>query len=178
MQMTIEEALKSTIRDVKDFPKEGIVFKDITPIMMNPELSNRVLDHLVELYKGMNIEAIAGIESRGFLLGYPLAMKLGVPFVMIRKKGKLPYKKISYEYELEYGSATIEMHTDAIRKGQRVLIHDDLLATGGSAEAAAMLIQRSGGEIAGFNFLVGLNFLNGKEKLLNFSHNIINLADY
>ena len=111
-------------------------------------------------------------------LSMSLILGLGIPFVLIRKKGKLPYDKISHEYSLEYGTATIEMHTDAIAKGQRVLVHDDLLATGGSAEAAAILIQQSGGEIAGFNFLVGLNFLNGKDKLLNLSHNIINLADY
>lgn len=176
--MTIEEEIKLNIRDVADFPKEGIMFKDITPIMMNPVLSNKVVDHLAELYQKQNINVIAGIESRGFLFGYPLAMKLGLPFVLIRKKGKLPYDKISHEYSLEYGTATIEMHTDAITNGARVLIHDDLLATGGSAEAAALLIQQSGGEIAGFNFLVGLNFLNGKEKLLHFSDNIINLADY
>ena len=176
--MTIEEEIKLSIRDVANFPKDGIIFKDITPIMMNPTLSNKVVDHLVELYKDKEIDLIAGIESRGFLFGYPLAMRLGIPFVLIRKKGKLPYDKISHDYSLEYGTASIEMHTDAISKGQRVLVHDDLLATGGSAEAAAILIQQSGGEIAGFNFLVGLNFLNGKEKLLNFSHNIINLADY
>ena len=178
MQMNIEEEIKANIRDVPNFPKEGITFKDITPIMMNPALSNKIVDHLADLYKNEKIDLIAGIESRGFLFGYPLAMKLGVPFVLIRKKGKLPYEKISHEYTLEYGSATIEMHTDAIKKNQRVLIHDDLLATGGSAEAAAILIQQSGGEIAGFNFLVGLNFLNGKDKLQNFSDNIINLANY
>lgn len=176
--MNIVEEIKLNIRDVPNFPKEGIMFKDITPIMMNPVLSNKIVDHLFELYKDQNIDIVAGIESRGFLFGYPLAMRLGVPFVLIRKQGKLPYEKISHEYTLEYGSATIEMHTDAIAKNQRVLIHDDLLATGGSAEAAAKLIEQSEGIIAGFNFLVGLNFLNGKDKLQSFSHNIINLADY
>ncbi|HIP32931.1 MAG TPA: adenine phosphoribosyltransferase, partial [Crocinitomicaceae bacterium] len=138
--MNIEEKLKASIRDVKDFPKEGIIFKDITPIMMDPKLSNDVLDHLVEVYKNQDIDIVAGIESRGFLFGYPLAMRLGLPFVLIRKKGKLPYNKISHDYDLEYGSATIEMHTDAVGHKQKVLIHDDLLATGGSAEAAALLI--------------------------------------
>lgn len=176
--MSIVEEIKLNIRDVPNFPKEGIMFKDITPIMMNPSLSNKIVDHLFELYKNQNIEVVAGIESRGFLFGYPLAMRLGVPFVLIRKQGKLPYQKISHEYTLEYGTSTIEMHTDAISKNQRVLIHDDLLATGGSAEAAAKLIEQSGGVIAGFNFLVGLNFLNGTKKLQSFSHNIINLADY
>ncbi len=176
--MNIEEKLKDAIRDIKDFPKEGIVFKDITPIMMNPTLSNDVLDYLCDLYSDKGIDAVAGIESRGFLFGYPLAMKLGVPFVLIRKKGKLPYDKISHDYDLEYGSATIEMHTDAVENKHRVLIHDDLLATGGSAEAAAELIVKSGGEVAGFNFLVSLDFLNGEEKLKKFSDNIINLASY
>lgn len=176
--MNIEEKLKASIRDVKDFPKEGIIFKDITPIMMDPKLSNDVLDHLVEVYKNQDIDIVAGIESRGFLFGYPLAMRLGLPFVLIRKKGKLPYNKISHDYDLEYGSATIEMHTDAVGHKQKVLIHDDLLATGGSAEAAALLIKKSGGEIAGFNFLVSLDFLNGEEKIKEFSNNIINLASY
>ncbi len=176
--MNIEEKLKASIRDVKDFPKEGIIFKDITPIMMDPKLSNDVLDHLEEIYKKQDIDVVAGIESRGFLFGYPLAMRLGLPFVLIRKKGKLPYNKISHDYDLEYGSATIEMHTDAVGHKQKVLIHDDLLATGGSAEAAALLIKKSGGEIAGFNFLVSLDFLNGEEKIKEFSNNIINLASY
>ena len=122
--MTIEEEIKLAIRDVPDFPKKGIVFKDITPIMMNPSLSNKVVDHLANLYKDQKIDLIAGIESRGFLFGYPLAMRLGIPFVLIRKKGKLPYDKISHEYTLEYGTSTIEMHTDAVSKNQRVLIHD------------------------------------------------------
>jgi adenine phosphoribosyltransferase len=176
--MNVEEKLKLAIRDVPDFPKEGIVFKDITPIMQNPELSNEVLDALYEMYKDQKMDVVAGIESRGFLFGYPLAMRLGLPFVLIRKKGKLPYEKISYDYDLEYGSATIEMHTDAIGKNQRVLIHDDLLATGGSAEAAAKLIELCGGEVAGFNFLVGLGFLNGEQKLRGFTDNIRSFVNY
>ena len=176
--MSIEEKIKGTIRDIKDFPKEGIVFKDITPIMMDSVLSNEIVEHLYGLYKDENIDAVAGIESRGFLFGYPLAMKLGIPFVLIRKKGKLPFDKISHDYDLEYGSATIEMHTDAIASKHRVLIHDDLLATGGSAEAAALLIEKAGGQIAGFNFLVSLDFLNGQEKLNRFSDKIVNLAAY
>lgn len=176
--MSIEQKIKSVIRDVVDFPKTGIIFKDITPIMLNPQLSQEIIDHLYELYKDQGIDVVAGIESRGFLFGYPLAIKLGVPFVLIRKKGKLPYDKISHDYELEYGSATIEMHTDAVTKGQRVLIHDDLLATGGSASAAAHLIQKCGGNVVGFNFLVGLDFLNGKDKLTEFSDNIVNLVRY
>ncbi len=176
--MTVEQKLRESIRDVKDFPKEGIVFKDITPIMMDPKLSNEVVEHLYEMYKNENLDAVAGIESRGFLFGYPLAMKLGVPFVLIRKKGKLPYDKISHDYDLEYGSATIEIHTDAIGHKQRVLIHDDLLATGGSAEAAAVLIEKSGGKVAGFNFLVSLDFLKGEDKIKQFSNKISNLVAY
>jgi len=176
--MSIEEKLKAIIRDVPDFPKPGILFKDISTIMLDPEVSNEVLNHLVELYKDQHIEGVAGIESRGFLFGYPLAMRLGVPFILIRKEGKLPYKKISFSYELEYGFSTIELHEDAVKLGQRILIHDDLLATGGSAEAAANLIKRCGGELAGFNFLVGLSFLNGEEKLNKLSPNIVNLARF
>lgn len=176
--MNIESKIKDVIRDVNDFPKPGIVFKDITPIMLNPQLSQEIIDHLVNVYRDQNIEAVAGIESRGFLFGYPLAIRLGVPFVLIRKKGKLPYDKISHDYDLEYGSATIEMHTDAVKKNQRILIHDDLLATGGSASAAAHLIQKCGAQVVGFNFLVGLDFLNGEDKLKEFSDNIINLVRY
>ena len=161
--MSVEEKLKMTIRDIPDFPKEGIVFKDITPIMMDPKLSNEVLDHMVNLYKGQGIDVVAGIESRGFLFGYPLAMRLNVPFVLIRKKGKLPYKKISYDYDLEYGSATIEMHTDAIERGMNVLIHDDLLATGGTAAAAASLVEKLHGSVYGFSFLLELRMLNGRK---------------
>lgn len=176
--MTIQEQLKAVIRDVPDFPKPGILFKDISTIMLNPEVSNAVLDHLVETYQDKGLDAIAGIESRGFLFGYPLAMRLGLPFILIRKEGKLPYDKIKHAYALEYGEAVIEMHTDAVQVGQRVLIHDDLLATGGSAAAAATLITKSGGVVAGFDFLVGLDFLNGPEKLRLFSEQIAALVHY
>lgn len=176
--MSLESKLSEAIRDVPDFPKKGIVFKDITPIMMDAVLSAEVVDQLYFMYKDANIDAVAGIESRGFLFGYPLAMKLGVPFILIRKKGKLPHKVISVNYDLEYGNATIEMHVDAVSKGQNILVHDDLLATGGSAEAAGRLIQKAGGDVAGFNFLVSLDFLNGIEKLKEFSNNITNLVTY
>lgn len=176
--MDISEKLKLAIRDVADFPKEGIMFKDISTIMLDPDLSNEVLDVLVDFYKDAAIDAIAGLESRGFLFGFPLAMRLGVPFVLIRKQGKLPYKKISHAYDLEYGSAVIEMHTDAFQKGSRVLIHDDLLATGGSAAAAAELITKCGGEVAGFDFLVSLDFLEGDQKLKSYSDNITKLVRF
>ncbi|NBX79498.1 MAG: adenine phosphoribosyltransferase [Flavobacteriales bacterium] len=176
--MTIQEKLVASIRDVPDFPKPGILFKDISPIMLDAQLSNEVLDELVNNYKDAQIDAVAGIESRGFLFGYPLAMRLGVPFILIRKQGKLPYKKTSHSYDLEYGSAVIEIHDDAVQAGQRVLIHDDLLATGGSAEAAAALIEKCGGKVAGFNFLVGLSFLNGEIKLIPYTENISSLVTF
>ena len=158
--MLLEDKLKNIIRDVPDFPKPGILFKDISTIMLEPELSQEVITHLASIYSDQNIDAIAGIESRGFLFGYPLAIK------------------ISYSYELEYGSAEIEMHEDAVIHGQNVLIHDDLLATGGSAAAAAELVKSCGGSIAGFNFLVNLSFLKGDEKLNGYSKNIVNLVSY
>lgn len=176
--MNLEEEIKSVIRDVPDFPKPGIMFKDITPIMLNPTLSNKILDAMVEKYKDIEIDKIAGIESRGFLFGYALAMRLNKPFVLIRKKGKLPYKKISFDYDLEYGSATIEMHTDAILPNEKVLIHDDLLATGGSASAAAELVMMSGGQVVAFDFLVDLTFLQGSERLTKYTNNIITFARF
>ena len=176
--MSISERVDKTIRTIPDFPKKGIMFKDITPILENANLSFDIVDELVRQYADVKIDAIAGVESRGFLFGYPLAMELGVPFILIRKQGKLPYKKISHSYELEYGSAVIEMHEDAVKEGQKVLIHDDLLATGGSADAAAELIKKCGGIIYGFHFLVELDFLKGNEKLKEHSSNIINLVRY
>jgi adenine phosphoribosyltransferase len=176
--MTLQEKLSAAIRDVPDFPKPGILFKDISPIMLDAQLSNEIVENLYQAYRDQNIEAVAGIESRGFLFGYPLAMRLGIPFILIRKQGKLPYKKTSHAYDLEYGSAVIEIHDDAVSEGQRVLIHDDLLATGGSADAAAALIKKCGGEVAGFNFLVGLSFLNGEEKLISHTENISSLITF
>jgi len=176
--MELSNKITQAIRDVHDFPKEGIVFKDITPIMLNAGLSNEILQSLTEQFRSDNLQGIAGIESRGFLFGFPLAMALGIPFIMIRKKGKLPYEKISHAYDLEYGSAVIEMHSDALTPGDRILIHDDLLATGGSAAAAAELIQKCQGVVAGFNFMVELQFLEGRQKLKTYSENISNLVQY
>jgi adenine phosphoribosyltransferase len=176
--MTIEQQLKAVIRDVPDFPKPGILFKDISTIMLDPKVSNAVLDHMTAYYQDKGLNAIAGIESRGFLFGYPLAMRLGLPFILIRKEGKLPYEKIKHAYELEYGSAVIEMHADAVEPGQRVLIHDDLLATGGSAAAAATLIEQAGATVAGFSFLVALDFLGGDKVLQNFSDDSYALVHY
>jgi len=178
MEDALKHKLRQVIRDIPDFPEPGIIFKDITPILLDAEFSSEIVNYLAEFYEDKGIEAIAGVESRGFLFGFPLAMRLGVPFVLIRKKGKLPYKKVSYDYSLEYGTATIEMHIDAIKPGQKILIHDDLLATGGSANAAAILINKCGGEVVGFNFLVELDFLKGREKLQVLSKNIESLVLY
>ena len=166
--MTLKEKIDQSIRNVPDFPKPGILFKDITPILENAELSKEIVDKFAEDWKG-KIDAIAGVESRGFLFGFPLAMKLGIPFILIRKKGKLPYDTVSYSYDLEYGSAEIEMHVNTVSKGMKVLVHDDLLATGGTAAAASELIKLEGGDIAGFSFLVELAFLEGSKKLNQYS---------
>ncbi|MFD1553853.1 adenine phosphoribosyltransferase [Putridiphycobacter roseus] len=170
--------IESEIRDVPDFPKEGIIFKDITPLFKNPKLIKEMVAYLKMQYKDAPIDAIAGIESRGFLLGVPLALALNVPFILIRKKGKLPCKTIAHSYQLEYGEATIEVHEDAIEPGQNVLIHDDLIATGGSASAAAELIKKLKGNVYGFNFLIELSFLNGEENLRDYSKNITSFVTY
>lgn len=176
--MPITEKIKSYIRDVKDFPKEGIVFKDITPLFTNHNLVSEIVDAIFDQVKELKIDAIACVEARGFLLGPLLAQKLEIPFIPIRKKGKLPYQTVSHSYDLEYGTATIEMHVDAVKRGDNILIHDDLLATGGTAEAAAKLIKRQGAEVIGFSFLVELAFLNGKDLLQNYSPNCYSLVAY
>jgi adenine phosphoribosyltransferase len=174
----IEQQIKNAIRDVPDFPKPGIVFKDITPILKEPALCQLIVDAFVLQLQGLHIDAVAGVESRGFLFGVQLAGKLGVPFIPIRKAGKLPYKVHQKVYDLEYGSATIEMHADAFEPGQHILVHDDLLATGGTVTAASELITDMGGIVAGFSFIVGLNFLNGKDKIAPLSDRITVLAEY
>lgn len=174
----LEARIKASIRDVPDFPKDGILFKDISTLLLQPALANEILDALVGRFQGAGIDAIAGIESRGFLFGNALALRLNKPFVLIRKAGKLPAEKITQQYELEYGMAAIEMHSDAISKGQRVLIHDDLLATGGSAEAAARLVMQAGGVVAGFSMLVELGFLCGAARLGAISTDIHSLVRY
>ena len=174
----LEQKIKNIIRDVVDFPKPGIVFKDITPVLHDQELCNNIINEFVKQIKGKKPDAVIGIESRGFLFGFALANKLNVPFILVRKAGKLPYKSISQEYELEYGSATIEMHIDEIKPGWNVLIHDDLLATGGTAAATAELVRMQEAKVAGFAFLVELGFLKGREKLMEFSNTIISLATY
>ncbi len=176
--MTLENKIKDTVRNVPDFPKPGINFKDISTILEDPTLSKEILASFVSQLKDKQIDAIVGVESRGFIFGMPLALALNIPFILIRKKGKLPYKTIEYTYNLEYGTATVEMHIDAIKKDWNVFIHDDLLATGGTAMAAAELVKEQGGNIAGFGFLINLSFLNGEENLAKYSNNIINLVTY
>lgn len=176
--MDLENRIKAAIRDIVDFPEKGIVFKDITPLLQDVALCSQMLDYLAAHYQNQGIGAVAAIESRGFMFGFPLALRLGVPFIPFRKKGKLPYDVVSYEYSLEYGTATIEAHTDAIQPNTRVLIHDDLLATGGTASASAELVKKLNGEVAGFSFLVELGFLNGREKLHQYSTDIANLVSY
>lgn len=175
--MTLQDKIDQSIRNVPDFPKPGILFKDITPILENHTLSKEIVAAFAAQWKG-KIDAVAGVESRGFLFGFPLAMALDIPFILIRKKGKLPYQTVSHKYDLEYGSAEIEMHLDTVTTGMRVLVHDDLLATGGTAEAAAELIRKEDGFVAGFSFLVALEFLNGNEKLKKYSDDIACLINY
>ncbi|HEY5692751.1 MAG TPA: adenine phosphoribosyltransferase [Cyclobacteriaceae bacterium] len=159
--MQLVDNLKLLIRDVHDFPRPGIVFKDITPLLETPQIVNKVVKALASQSKGTKVDAVVAIEARGFLFGFLLAYELGVPFVPVRKEGKLPYRKITQAYTLEYGTAAIEMHEDAIKPGWKVVIHDDLLATGGTANAAGQLVERLGGEVAGFSFIVNLDFLGG-----------------
>lgn len=162
----LAEKIKATIRDVKDYPSPGIVFKDITPVLADPPLVREIITTLVAGIKPMHIDAIAAVEARGFILGAILAHELGCRFIPVRKAGKLPYKTKAQHYALEYGTASIEMHADAIQPGWRVLVHDDLLATGGTAGAAAELIKEFGAEIAGFSFLINLGFLPGESNLI------------
>jgi len=161
-----------------DFPKPGILFKDITPIFMQPALCDDITNAFCEPFMSIKPDAILGIESRGFLFGMLMAQKLNIPFVLVRKAGKLPYKTISQEYSLEYGTAKIEMHEDALKKGWNVVIHDDLLATGGTAGAAADLVKKCGANVTSFTFVVELDFLKGREKLLTHTNNIQCLIQY
>ena len=159
------QELKKHIREVPDFPKPGIMFKDITPLLQNPKAFGQVIDCFIQRYRGKNIDHIVGIESRGFIFGSALAHALGKGFVTVRKFGKLPWKKVSMTYDLEYGTDTIQMHEDAVNKGDRVLVVDDLLATGGTAKAACDLIRKMGGEVVECAFVVELEFLKGRDKL-------------
>lgn len=162
------EDLKQHIRNIPNFPKPGIVFRDITTLLKNPKAVQTVSDIFFEYHSDKNIEKIVCIESRGFILGAVLAYRLGAGFVPIRKPGKLPAETLREQYQLEYGTDSIEIHKDAIGLGERVLIHDDLLATGGTAAAARVLIEKAGGTVVGFSFLIELAFLKGRERLKGF----------
>jgi adenine phosphoribosyltransferase len=159
------EKLRAAVRDVPDFPKKGIVFKDITPILNDAVLFRASIDLFLERCQGMNIDKVVGIDARGFLFGSAVAYEIGVGFVPIRKRGKLPYQTDTAKYSLEYGDAEMEMHIDALTAGERVVLVDDLLATGGTSAAAAVLIQRGGGDLVEAQFLIELEFLQGRKRL-------------
>lgn len=170
----MEKLIKSKVREISDWPKPGVNFKDITPLLEDPEVFRRVIDEMAGFRQ--DIDKIVGIDARGFLLAAALGYKLGKGIVIVRKKGKLPAKTVSQEYALEYGSNTIEMHQDSIGPGEKVLVVDDVLATGGTMEATINLINKLGGKVAGIEFLIELTFLNGREKLKGY--NIKSLARY
>ena len=174
----ISKKIDLAIREVPDFPKPCINFKDITTLLLDSELSSDIIDAFIERLKGKKIDAIVGVESRGFLFGFLLANKMKIPFIPIRKVGKLPGETLKFKYDLEYGAAEVEMHKNDMKKGWSVLVHDDLLATGGTAGAAAELINKLDAHVVGFAFIVSLDFLNGKQILSEYSKNIISLKDY
>ncbi len=175
----MSELVKSRIRDIPDFPKPGIVFKDITTALKDPESFKRIVDFLTDEFKDHNIDYVAGIESRGFIFGAPIAYNLGAGLVVIRKPGKLPAEVEKVSYELEYGTDSLEIHKDAIEKGKRVLVVDDLLATGGTAAATLELIEKTGGVPAGIGFVIELGFLNGIDKFKRFNGTkIVSMVKY
>jgi adenine phosphoribosyltransferase len=176
--MDLQTRIKSSIRDIPDFPKPGILFRDITPVLADPSLCLEIVNEIYRQLQTKKVDGIVGIESRGFLFGMMLAQKFNVPFLPVRKKGKLPFKTYSYEYTLEYGSAVMEMHIDSVKKGSNVIIHDDLLATGGTAAAAAELVKMQGGTVSAFSFLISLDFLDGKSRLKQHSPEILSLINY
>jgi adenine phosphoribosyltransferase len=168
--------LKDIIRDVKDFPKPGIVFKDITPLLAKPDLFGYAVDRLADFARRHETDVVLAAEARGYLFGAAVAYKLGLPLVIVRKPGKLPYETISHTYDLEYGTDTLEIHKDAVRKGQRVMLMDDVLATGGTMEACAKLVQKLGGVVAGCASVIELSFLKGRERLKDYE--VFSIIDY
>ncbi|HUV05867.1 MAG TPA: adenine phosphoribosyltransferase [Armatimonadota bacterium] len=166
--MAAELLAASLIRDIPDFPKKGIIFKDITPVLQDPRAFAEVVEKMVEYAAHRKPDVVVAIESRGFVLGAPVALRLGKSFIPVRKVGKLPHETVQCEYDLEYGTSAVEMHRDAILPGQRVLIVDDLLATGGTAAASARLVEELGGQVAGIVFLIELSFLKGLDKLAGY----------
>jgi adenine phosphoribosyltransferase len=165
MSVELEQSLRPLVREIPDFPRPGIGFKDITPLLADPRALTAAVRALAELARPLAVDCVIAAEARGFLLGPALALELEAGFVLARKPGKLPYETISAEYELEYGANQLELHTDALRDGARVLVHDDLLATGGTAAALCELVEALGGEVVGCGFLVELAFLSGRERL-------------
>ena len=161
----MHEQLKAAIRDVPDFPIKGILFKDITPVLQDGKLFRQAVDAIADRHKGKNISSVVAIDARGFIFAGAVAYKLGIGLVPVRKKGKLPYKTVVTSYTLEYGSETSEMHIDSVKKGDNVIIVDDLLATGGTAMAAATLVKQLGGTVAEIDFLIELSFLKGRDRL-------------
>lgn len=176
MTLNLAEELKKTIRNIPDYPTKGVIFRDLTTIWKDASLMRRVNDALYQHYKGREIHKIVGIEARGFIVGAPLADRLGVGFVPARKEGKLPASKIKLDYELEYGKQGLEIHSDAIDKGDKVLIVDDLLATGGTSLAAKRLVEELNGSVIGFGFIVELSFLRGRDKLSGYE--VFSLVKY
>lgn len=168
--------IKDHIRDIKDFPKKDIIYKDITPLLQNPEATRDALKEFLRHLRDQKIEKVVGIESRGFFFATLLAQELNAGFIPIRKPGKLPFKTFRESYSLEYGEDVLEIHCDAIKKGEKVLIHDDVLATGGTAAAACKLVEKMGGEIVQCNFLMDLDFLKGREKLS--AYKVVSLVTY
>jgi adenine phosphoribosyltransferase len=165
MNTSLQERFQAAVTDVPDFPKAGVVFKDLSRFWGDPSLCSEVIAAVAEEVVGWRVDAVAGVESRGFILGMPLALALKVPFVPLRKQGKLPGSVFSASYALEYGEATLELQRDAITQGSRVLVHDDVLATGGTARACETLIERAGATVVGWSFLIELGFLNGRKAL-------------
>jgi adenine phosphoribosyltransferase len=174
----VDSSIKSAIRSIPNYPKPGIIFRDITTLLMSPRGFRRAVDELVQPYAGARVDKVAGIEARGFILGGAVAHQLATGFVPVRKKGKLPWETISQDYELEYGSDRVEIHTDAVARGDRVLLVDDLVATGGTAQAAIRLIERSGGQVVGCAFVIDLPELGGSRRLRELGHAVLALVSF
>ncbi len=170
--------IKSLIRTIPDFPKPGVMFRDITTLLKHTEGFRSTIDQLVGKYRGVKIDKVVGIESRGFIIGAALAYHLKAGFIPIRKKGKLPGENFGHDYELEYGTDRLEIHTDAIQTGEKVLLVDDLIATGGTAEAAAKLIGKTGGQIVGCAFVIDLPDLGGRKRLEKLGHGVVTLCEF
>ena len=170
--------IKSRIRTIPNYPQDGIMFRDITTLLQDPFGFRKVVDELVQPYAGVRIDVVAGIEARGFILGGAVAHQLSVGFVPVRKKGKLPHETFSQEYQLEYGTDEVEMHQDAVRRGEHVLLIDDLIATGGTAEAAVKLIRQAGGEVAGCSFIIDLPDIGGRKKVEALGVKVLTLCEF